>query len=107
MTVGRCMTGAPARSSSIHSPLYETRSPVTAADCALSDAWLRGAKVARAVGGDRVAVRARGAAVAARAVAREVEDQAGAAVIGAHREPREVVDADQVDHRHRDLDGDA
>ena len=42
---------------------------------------------ARAVGGDRVAVRARRAAVAARAVAREVEHEPVAALVGAHREP--------------------
>src|SRR5690349_19924183 len=56
------------------------------------------------VGRDGVAVRAGRAAEAPRAVAGEVEDEAFAAVVGAHRKARELVGPDHVDHRHRRLD---
>ena len=64
-------------------------------------------RAAGAVRRDRVAVRARRAAEASRPVAREVEDEAVAAVVGAHRQAREFVGADDVDHRHRGFDDDA
>ena len=68
-----------------------------------------GARVAAAAGAvrrDCVAVRARRGAEASRPVAREVEDEAVAAIVGAHRQAREFVGADDVDHRHRAFDDD-